>query len=59
MLCLLPLQVEPACGASLAPFYSKLPAVSALKGKRIVIIVCGGCAISFEQLLKWKEQFEI
>ncbi|XP_033118915.1 L-serine dehydratase/L-threonine deaminase-like [Anneissia japonica] len=55
--------VEPACGAALAGIYSdivpKLQQQSKLRGaiQSAVVIVCGGCSITFEHLNKYKQQF--
>jgi L-serine/L-threonine ammonia-lyase len=48
--------VEPACGASLAAVYGRHPFLQ--NKKRILLIVCGGAGISYEQLLKWKHDLE-
>ena len=48
--------VEPACGASLAAVYGQHPFLQG--NKRILLVVCGGVGISYEQLLKWKHDLE-
>ena len=54
--------VEPACGAALSAIYSGLIPKLQKEGKlcemkNIVIIVCGGYAVSLESLLAWKEKY--
>ncbi len=53
--------VEPACGAALAAVYSDLIGQLQKAGKlgpvkNVVIIVCGGHAVSLEALQTWREQ---
>lgn len=45
--------VEPACGASLATAYERLPELDAFKS--LLIIVCGGSTTTIDQLQKWTE----
>ena len=45
------LLVEPACGASLAPLYEKLPALDPFQS--ILVIVCGGATATLGQLQQW------
>jgi len=56
--------VEPACGASLALMYTDVLIRLHNEGKltnldSVVIIVCGGHSMRIDNLLKWKEEFEI
>lgn len=46
--------VEPACGASLAAVYETFPEIGALES--VLIIVCGGCTASIEQLTQWTRE---
>ena len=53
--------VEPACGAALAAVYAgtlgRLQEESKLESlKTIVIIVCGGHAVTISQLQSWQQQ---
>lgn len=48
--------VEPACGASLAAVYGRHPFLR--DKKRILLVVCGGVGVSFEQLLEWKQNLD-
>lgn len=43
--------VEPACGASLAIVYDQL--IDMQKYKNIVVIVCGGCGVTYKYLNNW------
>ena len=55
--------VEPSCGAGLAVIYDNLPVLQeVLKGKKnptILMIVCGGNAVSLQMLQDWKQQFNV
>jgi L-serine/L-threonine ammonia-lyase len=60
------LLVEPACGAALAVVlldkYRKdtslwPPSTGSSAGRRVVIICCGGSAVSLELLAGWRERF--
>ena len=46
--------VEPACGAALAPVYGQHPQLT--DKKQILLVVCGGVGVSFEQLTQWKNE---
>jgi L-serine/L-threonine ammonia-lyase len=46
--------VEPACGAALAPVYDQHPHLT--DKKQILLVVCGGAGVSFEQLTQWKNE---
>ena len=46
--------VEPACGAALAPVYAQHPHLT--DKKQILLVVCGGVGVSFEQLTQWKNE---
>ena len=53
--------MEPACGAALAAVYAgtlgRLQEESKLESlKTIVIIVCGGHAVTISQLQSWQQQ---
>ena len=48
--------VEPACGAALAPLYSKHHRLT--DKKQVLLVVCGGVGVSFEQLSQWKDEFK-
>lgn len=50
------LLVEPACGAALAALYGLHPFLD--DRKAILLVVCGGAGVSFEQLLHWKQDLE-
>ncbi len=45
--------VEPACGASLALIYERLPISEAFKS--ILVVVCGGATTTIEQLKQWSK----
>lgn len=49
--------VEPACGAALAILYDQHPVIEDFDN--ILVIICGGNAISLELLQNWKKQFKI
>ncbi len=49
--------VEPACGATLSILYDKK--ISFAPTEDVLVIVCGGASITFEQLSKYAEQFSI
>jgi len=48
--------VELACGAGIAAIYEKLPGLLELNPSSILLIVCGGSAVSLDMLQKWREQ---
>ncbi|MEX1012067.1 MAG: pyridoxal-phosphate dependent enzyme [Waddliaceae bacterium] len=50
------LLVEPACGASLSLCYDK--DVDLQKYKNILVVVCGGSAITSEMLMEWTQEVE-
>ena len=47
--------VEPACGASLALAYERVPALEAFE--TVLIIVCGGATSTVEQLRAWSAHY--
>ena len=50
--------VEPACGAGLCIVYDKTLSEKYLnRYKNIIVVVCGGSAITPELLLHWKSKF--
>jgi len=53
--------VEPACGAALSAVYTGIAKnvieLHDAKNKPIVVIVCGGCAVSIESLNEWKNKY--
>ena len=54
--------VEPACGAALSAVYSDILPKLKEEGKLkelvdVVVIVCGGNAVSLEKLQEWKSMF--
>ncbi|MDR7017842.1 pyridoxal-phosphate dependent enzyme [Acinetobacter sp. 3657] len=49
--------VEPACGATLSILYDKK--ISFAPTEDVLVIVCGGASITFEQLTKYAEQFSV
>ncbi|RZF55646.1 pyridoxal-phosphate dependent enzyme [Acinetobacter halotolerans] len=49
--------VEPACGATLSVLYDKK--ISFSPTEDVLVIVCGGASITFEQLSKYAEQFSL
>lgn len=57
--------VEPACGASLVVLYKENILTELVDTKQlkklesIVVIVCGGHSVNIEQLVKWKQEFNI
>ncbi|MEQ1572217.1 MAG: pyridoxal-phosphate dependent enzyme, partial [Myxococcota bacterium] len=44
--------VEPSCGAALAAVYGRAPAV--LDAPSVLVVVCGGAAVTREQLGAWE-----
>jgi L-serine/L-threonine ammonia-lyase len=48
------LLVEPACGASLATIYDDLAELDDFKS--VLVIVCGGCMTTVEQLQQWSRE---
>jgi L-serine/L-threonine ammonia-lyase len=48
------LVVEPACGASLAVIYDGAPELEAFDS--VLVIVCGGVAVSVDQLQAWSKE---
>ena len=46
--------VEPACGASLAVVYERMPSIEAFQS--VLVIVCGGVTTTIEQLRQWAAQ---
>eukprot|EP01038_Epipyxis_sp_PR26KG_P004556 gene4556-6428_t len=51
--------VEPACGAALSVVYSDHLLHHLHQFKKVVVIVCGGSAVSIDLLHKWKIDFNI
>ncbi|MCH7336151.1 pyridoxal-phosphate dependent enzyme [Acinetobacter sp. NIPH 2699] len=49
--------VEPACGATLSILYDKK--ISFAPTEDVLVIVCGGASITFEQLSKYAQQFSV
>lgn len=49
--------VEPACGATLSILYDKK--ISFAPTEDVLVIVCGGASITFEQLSKYAGQFSV
>jgi L-serine/L-threonine ammonia-lyase len=53
--------VEPACGAALSAVYTGIAKnvleLNDCKNKPIVVIVCGGCAVSIDLLNQWKNKY--
>ena len=47
------LLVEPACGASLAALYEKIPQLDPFQS--ILVIVCGGATATLSQLQQWSQ----
>ncbi len=45
--------VEPACGAALAAAYEQVAEIKAFQS--VLVIVCGGAAVSVEQLRQWSK----
>ncbi|MBX2802875.1 MAG: pyridoxal-phosphate dependent enzyme [Myxococcales bacterium] len=45
--------VEPACGAALASIYDS---AEPLRGRSVLVVVCGGASVTQEQLAGWQEQ---
>ncbi len=43
--------IEPACGAALAPAYSR--SIMLEKYENVLVIICGGVTASFEQMQQW------
>lgn len=48
--------VEPACGASLAAVYGRHELL--VNGNTVLLVVCGGVGVSFEQLLQWQQDLK-
>jgi L-serine/L-threonine ammonia-lyase len=48
--------VEPACAATLALLYSKAEILKSRNYKSIVVIVCGGSAVSSQLIKSWEEK---
>ncbi|WP_445403766.1 pyridoxal-phosphate dependent enzyme [Acinetobacter vivianii] len=48
--------VEPACGATLSILYDQK--INFMPQENVLVIVCGGASISFEQLSKYAQQFD-
>ncbi|CAG0892638.1 unnamed protein product [Darwinula stevensoni] len=46
--------VEPACGAALAGLYEEASKVALSDGKPIVVVLCGGSAVSLQLLQEWR-----
>jgi L-serine/L-threonine ammonia-lyase len=46
--------VEPACGASLAAVYDRVPELDRFKS--ILVVVCGGSTATVEQLKQWERE---
>lgn len=46
--------VEPACGASLAAIYDRVPAIAEFESA--LVIVCGGAGVNVEQLQRWSDE---
>ena len=46
--------VEPACGAGLSLIYENAPCLS--DARRILVVVCGGIGVDFDQLCRWATQ---
>jgi L-serine/L-threonine ammonia-lyase len=51
--------VEPSCGCSLSVAYNLSKHFSDFKFKNVVVIVCGGSAISLDGILKFKNDFNL
>lgn len=49
--------VEPACGAGLSLIYEAAECLS--DARRILVVVCGGIGVSFDQLHAWATQMEL
>ena len=49
--------VEPACGAGLSLIYEKADCLS--DAQRILVVVCGGIGVDFDQLNRWVAQMEL
>lgn len=49
--------VEPACGAALAPAYGKNEVLR--KARSLLVIVCGGAAVTMDQLYSWQKSLSI
>jgi len=50
--------VEPACGAALSAVYSGLiPPASGSQDGDIVVVVCGGNAVTLDLINQWREQY--
>lgn len=46
--------IEPACGAALAPLYTRPPPLQGLH--RVVAVVCGGQVVTLDDLARWQTQ---
>lgn len=53
------LLVEASCGAGLAALYEKKPELMQFQPESIVVIVCGGNGITFDDILTWQTQFNL
>lgn len=52
--------VEPACGAALAMVYTDRHYQQHLADmKKVIVIVCGGGAVSLDMLNQWKQRFDL
>lgn len=52
--------VEPSCGASLAVLFDdELRHLHLKDAKNIVVVVCGGSAVSLDLLAQWKQRFDL
>jgi L-serine/L-threonine ammonia-lyase len=52
--------VEPACGAALAAIYEERHRAAHIAGAaRVVVVVCGGSAVSLELLEAWRIRFDL
>eukprot|EP01036_Dinobryon_divergens_P027971 gene27971-36840_t len=54
--------VEPACGAALSAVYEERLQQRLIGGrgfKNVVVIVCGGSAVSLDLLNKWRKDFDV
>ncbi len=47
--------VEPACGASLATVYDKIPELRSFS--LVLVIICGGVTVTIAQLQQWSKSF--
>ena len=52
--------MEPACGAALAAVLTPRWRIGSLaEVKSVVVVVCGGSAVSIEMLAGWKQKFAL